>query len=278
MRLGRAGRPGLQAASEGFRGPASKSIWMRQATPLPPVRAGTLIKSPGVPQSAPAWWRPARRGLPVLGELELAWRLLPNEFIAVTGTNGKTTTTEWIGHIHREAGLPVAVVGNVGTAASSLIGHVDPRDDRRLRGVLLPARGHRRLRARGRRAAEPGPRPPRPPRDLRRLRRGQAADLRQPGQRRRRRGARRISASRTSAAARGRVTFGAGPGADLSDRAGYLWWQEEPLLRSDEISLPGRPQPPTRWPQRRPAWPAAWTVTPSQPGCGRSPASPTGWS
>ena len=43
-------------------------------------------------------------GLPVLGELELAWRLLENEFIAVTGTNGKTTTTEWIGHIHREAG------------------------------------------------------------------------------------------------------------------------------------------------------------------------------
>ncbi len=57
----------------------------------------------------------------VLGELELAWRLIPNEFVAVTGTNGKTTTTEWIGHVHREAGLPVAVAGNVGTAASSLI-------------------------------------------------------------------------------------------------------------------------------------------------------------
>ncbi len=57
----------------------------------------------------------------VLGELELAWRLIPNEFVGVTGTNGKTTTTEWIGHVHREAGLPVAVAGNVGTAASSLI-------------------------------------------------------------------------------------------------------------------------------------------------------------
>jgi UDP-N-acetylmuramoylalanine--D-glutamate ligase len=65
-----------------------------------------------------------REGIPVLGELELAWRLLLNEFIAVTGTNGKTTTTEWIGHIHREAGLPVAVVGNVGTAASSIVGSV----------------------------------------------------------------------------------------------------------------------------------------------------------
>ena len=58
----------------------------------------------------------------MLGELELAWRLIPNQFVAVTGTNGKTTTTEWIGHVHREAGLPVAVAGNVGTAASSLIG------------------------------------------------------------------------------------------------------------------------------------------------------------
>jgi UDP-N-acetylmuramoylalanine--D-glutamate ligase len=90
------------------------------------ARAGTLVKSPGVPQNAPLVVAARGRGVPVIGELELAWRLLPNEFIAVTGTNGKTTTTEWIGHIHREAGLPVAVAGNVGTAASSLIGSLDP--------------------------------------------------------------------------------------------------------------------------------------------------------
>ena len=85
------------------------------------ARARTLIKSPGVPQDARAIRAARDRGLTVLGELELAWRLIPaNEFVAVTGTNGKTTTTEWIGHVHREAGLPVAVVGNVGTAASSL--------------------------------------------------------------------------------------------------------------------------------------------------------------
>jgi UDP-N-acetylmuramoylalanine--D-glutamate ligase len=86
------------------------------------ARAGTLIKSPGVRQNAPAVRAARDRSVPVLGELELAWRLLSNQFIAVTGTNGKTTTTEWIGHIHREAGLPVAVAGNVGTALSSLIG------------------------------------------------------------------------------------------------------------------------------------------------------------
>ena len=62
----------------------------------------------------------------VLGELELGWRLVPNEFIAVTGTNGKTTTVELIGAMHRAAGAPVAVAGNVGTPVSSLAGRVDP--------------------------------------------------------------------------------------------------------------------------------------------------------
>ena len=86
----------------------------------------TVIKSPGVPQSAPAVVAARQAGRPVLGELELAWRMLPNPFIAVTGTNGKTTTTEWIGHIHRTAGVPVAVAGNVGTAASALVGTIAP--------------------------------------------------------------------------------------------------------------------------------------------------------
>jgi UDP-N-acetylmuramoylalanine--D-glutamate ligase len=92
------------------------------------ARAGTLIKSPGVPQHEPTVVAARRRGIPVLGELELGWRLLPmRPFVAVTGTNGKTTTTEWIGHIHREAGLPVQVVGNVGTAVSLLVGQdIDP--------------------------------------------------------------------------------------------------------------------------------------------------------
>jgi len=66
------------------------------------------------------------RGVCVIGELELAWRMLANEFVAVTGTNGKTTTVELIGHIHREAGLPVVVAGNVGLALSALVGKIDP--------------------------------------------------------------------------------------------------------------------------------------------------------
>jgi UDP-N-acetylmuramoylalanine--D-glutamate ligase len=89
-------------------------------------RARTLVKSPGVPREAPAVSAARERGLAVIGELELAWRLIPNQFIAVTGTNGKTTTTELIGHVHREAGLGVAVAGNVGTPLSSLIGRLPP--------------------------------------------------------------------------------------------------------------------------------------------------------
>jgi UDP-N-acetylmuramoylalanine--D-glutamate ligase len=84
-----------------------------------------VVKSPGVPSEAAVIASARERGIPVLGELELAWRLLPNRFVAVTGTNGKTTTTELLGAIWREAGLPVAVGGNVGTPLSSLVGEVE---------------------------------------------------------------------------------------------------------------------------------------------------------
>ncbi len=84
----------------------------------------TVVKSPGVPAQAPVVAAARARGMTVLGELELAWRMLANEFIAVTGTNGKTTTVELIGHIHREAGLAVEVAGNVGTALSGLVGRI----------------------------------------------------------------------------------------------------------------------------------------------------------
>jgi UDP-N-acetylmuramoylalanine--D-glutamate ligase len=89
-------------------------------------RAALVVKSPGVPNEAPVIARARELGVPVAGELELAWRLLPNRFVAVTGTNGKTTTTELLGAIWRAAGLPVAVAGNVGTPLASLVGAVEP--------------------------------------------------------------------------------------------------------------------------------------------------------
>jgi UDP-N-acetylmuramoylalanine--D-glutamate ligase len=90
---------------------------------LPRVRC--VVKSPGVPAEAPVIAAAREHGTPVIGELEVAWRMLPNRFVAVTGTNGKTTVTELIGHIHRCAALPVAVAGNVGTPLASLAGELD---------------------------------------------------------------------------------------------------------------------------------------------------------
>ncbi len=86
----------------------------------------TVVKSPGVPREAPVIAAALERGTEVVGELEVAWRALPNRFLAVTGTNGKTTTVELLGHLYRTAGEPVAVAGNVGTALSELVGEVDP--------------------------------------------------------------------------------------------------------------------------------------------------------
>jgi UDP-N-acetylmuramoylalanine--D-glutamate ligase len=89
-------------------------------------RIRTVVKSPGVPREAPVIAAALERGLDVVGELELAWRAIPNRFLAVTGTNGKTTTVELLGHLYRTAAEPVAVAGNVGTPLSSLAAELDP--------------------------------------------------------------------------------------------------------------------------------------------------------
>jgi UDP-N-acetylmuramoylalanine--D-glutamate ligase len=88
----------------------------------------TVVKSPGVPREAPVIAAALERGIEVMGEVELGWRALPNRFVAVTGTNGKTTTVELLGHLYRAAGEPVAVAGNVGAPLADLVGEV-PGDD-----------------------------------------------------------------------------------------------------------------------------------------------------
>jgi UDP-N-acetylmuramoylalanine--D-glutamate ligase len=81
-----------------------------------------LVKSPGVPGERRLVIAARERGIPVWSEVELGWRLLaPRPFVGVTGTNGKTTTTELLGAIFRAAGRPVAVAGNVGTPLSGVV-------------------------------------------------------------------------------------------------------------------------------------------------------------
>jgi UDP-N-acetylmuramoylalanine--D-glutamate ligase len=77
-----------------------------------------VVKSPGVPAESGLVAGARQRGIPVWSEVELGYRLLPTDarVIGVTGTNGKTTTTELLGAILRADGRPVEVAGNVGRA------------------------------------------------------------------------------------------------------------------------------------------------------------------
>jgi len=82
---------------------------------------GLMVKSPGVPRDAPLVAEAARRGVEIWSEVELGYRLLRPRLVGVTGTNGKTTTTELLGAI---LGAPTA--GNVGRALTDLDGEVEP--------------------------------------------------------------------------------------------------------------------------------------------------------
>ena len=77
-----------------------------------------VIRSPGVPGGHPVLQQAHERGIPIWSEVELGYRLLPPgaRVVGVTGTNGKTTTTELVGAMVRAAGIPCVVCGNVGTA------------------------------------------------------------------------------------------------------------------------------------------------------------------
>ena len=79
-----------------------------------------VVKSPGVPNEAPVIVEAQDRGITVIGELELGWLMVDGRFLAVTGTNGKTTTIEMAAHIFRSAGLPVETAGNVGNPLTAL--------------------------------------------------------------------------------------------------------------------------------------------------------------
>jgi UDP-N-acetylmuramoylalanine--D-glutamate ligase len=200
------------------------------------VRA--VVKSPGVPAQAPVIAAARARGLPVLGEIELAWRLIPNEFVAVTGTNGKTTTTELIGHIHREAGRPVAVAGNVGTALSSLVDRLTPDAtvgcevssfqleyavEFAPEGAVLLNLAHDHLDRHGTFEAYTQAK-------LRVFAHQGNDDVAVAPL--------GLGVEDLGGCAR-RVCFGDGPQAELSDRAGHLWWGEEPLLGVEEVALRG---------------------------------------
>ena len=74
-----------------------------------------LILSPGVPVDLPFIIDAKAGGAEIIGELELAYRIGNGQYVAITGTNGKTTTTTLVGEIYKAAGKETYVVGNIGT-------------------------------------------------------------------------------------------------------------------------------------------------------------------
>ncbi|RKD27670.1 UDP-N-acetylmuramoylalanine--D-glutamate ligase [Caminicella sporogenes DSM 14501] len=78
-----------------------------------------IILSPGVPTDIEFVKRAKEKKIPIIGELELAYRLSKGKYIAITGTNGKTTTTALTGEIFKSAGFETFIVGNIGIAAIS---------------------------------------------------------------------------------------------------------------------------------------------------------------
>ena len=79
-----------------------------------------IVVSPGVPVDAPPLVQARSLGETVIGEIELAAQFLPGPIVAITGSNGKTTTTTLTGEIMSAAGIPTLVGGNIGTPAISL--------------------------------------------------------------------------------------------------------------------------------------------------------------
>ena len=78
------------------------------------LNADEVVKSPGVPPTAPMVQEIVKRGIPVISEIEFAGRYSDAKMVCITGSNGKTTTTMLIYHILREAGINVGLAGNVG--------------------------------------------------------------------------------------------------------------------------------------------------------------------
>ena len=85
------------------------------------LSADCVIKSPGIPHKAPMIKKIQERGIEMISEIEFASRYTDATIIAITGSNGKTTTTSLIYHLLKEAGLSVGVGGNIGHSFARMV-------------------------------------------------------------------------------------------------------------------------------------------------------------
>jgi len=91
-----------------------------------PRDADLIVVSPGIPPRSPLMQAAIALGVPILSEMELAYRLAVSPFVAITGTNGKTTVTSLMAHLLRESGVPCETVGNIGAPATRVVGETGP--------------------------------------------------------------------------------------------------------------------------------------------------------
>jgi UDP-N-acetylmuramoylalanine--D-glutamate ligase len=109
----------LAAAAEKLR---ARGVKLELGGHSPEILAGQdlVVVSPGVPANSPLLVAARAAGIPVWSEIELAWRFLRGKLVAITGSNGKTTTTSLTGHILKTAGIETLVGGNIGTPLLAL--------------------------------------------------------------------------------------------------------------------------------------------------------------
>ena len=88
--------------------------------------ADCIMKSPGIPDKAPIVVKARERGIAVISEIEFAAQYTDKPIIAITGSNGKTTTTMLTYHLLKEAGLSVGLGGNIGYSFAELVAHSNP--------------------------------------------------------------------------------------------------------------------------------------------------------
>jgi UDP-N-acetylmuramoylalanine--D-glutamate ligase len=129
-------------------------------------RQDLIVVSPGVPLDTPELVQVKSFGLPVIGELELAARFLKGKMLAITGSNGKTTTTALLGEILEEAGLPTLVGGNIGVPVVALIDQSTDETWSVLEVSSFQLESTEQFHPQHRRDPEHHARPPRPPRQL----------------------------------------------------------------------------------------------------------------
>ena len=89
------------------------------------LNADEVVKSPGVPLTAPLIQKLQTQGTPIISEIEFAARYTKAKMICITGSNGKTTTTSLIYYILQRAGLDVGLAGNIGNSLALQVAHED---------------------------------------------------------------------------------------------------------------------------------------------------------